>query len=540
MPGSRHKKRRHGARPLLGGVLILPLLLLAGAGAADVDGWRSIDGRNNSLRHPMMGAAETPLARMAGHMYSDFISNPAGADRPSAREISNGVADQSVPGLNAERRSDFLWVWGQFVDHDMDLTNTAQPAEPFDISVPRGDPFFDPSSSGHVKIGFNRSAWEPGTGTSRLNPRRQMNSITSWIDASTVYGSDTERADALRAGKGKLRMSRGRMLPKNTAGLPNAGGTSASLYLAGDVRANEQTSLTAMHTLWVREHNRIAKRLRAANPGLSSKEIYQRARAKIGALIQAITYNEFLPALLGPAALASYRGWDVAVDGSIAQEFSTAAYRFGHSMVSPQILRLRRNGRPVAQGHLSLRDAFFNPSALTETGLEPIFRGLAAQRARAIDNMVIDELRNFLFGPPGAGGFDLVALNIQRGRDHGLATYYEARIISGLKPPRSFADITSNVQTAARLEDLYGNVKKIDLWVGGLAEDHVAGSQLGALFHAIVADQFERVRDSDRFWYERVYSGAELEEVRDTTLADVIRRNTRIGRELPDDVFRVR
>lgn len=330
------------------------------------------------------------------------------------------------------------------------------------------------------------------------------------------------------------------MLPKNTAGLPNAGGTSDTLYLAGDVRANEQTALTAMHTLWVREHNRIAGRLRVKNPGLGSNEIYQQARSKVGALIQAITYREFLPALLGPDAIAPYRGWDTSADGSIAQEFSTAAYRFGHSMVSPQILRLKRNGRPVRQGHLSLRDAFFNPNSLTETGLEPIFRGLAAQRARAIDNMVIDELRNFLFGPPGAGGFDLVALNIQRGRDHGLASYYEARIISGLKPPRSFADITNNVQVAARLEELYGQVKKVDLWVGGLAEDHVDGSQLGALFHAMIKDQFERVRDCDRFWYERVYRGAELREIRNTTLAEVIRRNTRVGNELPDDVFRVR
>ena len=540
MAGCQYKNCRYGAhRPLLTAALVLPLLLLTGNGDADVDRWRSIDGRNNSVRHPSMGAAETPLTRLAGHMYGDFISTPSGNNRPSAREISNGVADQSVPGLNADGMSDFVWLWGQFVAHDIGLTGSARPAESFPIAVPRGDPFFDVTATGRATIAFNRSAWNPGTGTSRLNPRRQMNSITSWIDASNVYGSDATRANTLRAGKGKMRMSRGKMLPKNTTGLPNAGGTSADLFLAGDVRANEQTALTAMHTLWVREHNRIARRIRAPNPGMRGKEIYQHARSKVGALIQTITYSEFLPALLGRNALTPYEGWDVAGDGSVAQEFSTAAYRFGHSMVSPQILRLKRNGRPVPQGHLSLRDAFFNPSALTETGLEPIFRGLAAQRTRAIDNMVIDELRNFLFGPPGAGGFDLVALNIQRGRDHGLATYYEARIIFGLKPPRRFDEITSNVQVAARLEELYGQVKKVDLWVGGLAEDHVEGSQLGGLFHAIVKDQFERLRDCDRFWYERVYSGAELEEIRSTTLADVIRRNTRIGSELSNDVFRV-
>jgi hypothetical protein len=520
--------------------MALPLLLLTGTGSAGVGSWRTIDGRNNSTRSPMMGAAGTPLARLAGHMYEDFISTPSGGHRPSARAISNAVSDQSVTGLNSDGLSDFVWLWGQFVDHDIDLTEAASPAEPFNIAVPRGDRFFDPASTGSQTIGLSRSAWKSGSGTSRSNPRRQMNSITAWIDASNVYGSDETRASALRAGRGRLRMGRRKMLPNNTAGLPNAGGTSAALYLAGDIRANEQVGLTAMHTLWVREHNRIAKSVRANNPGMSGQEIYQRARAKVGALIQAITYNEFLPALLGPDALRPYKGLDAAGDASIAQEFSTAAYRFGHSMVSPQILRLRANGRTVARGNLSLRDAFFNPSALRETGLEPVFRGLAAQQARQIDPMVIDELRNFLFGPPGAGGFDLVSLNIQRGRDHGLASYYDSRIIFGLKPPRSFDDITSNAQLAARLEEVYGNVRNVDLWVGGLAEDHHRGSQLGVLFHTIVKDQFERLRDCDRYWYERVFGGNELREIRGTTLADVIRRNTRIRNELPDDVFRVR
>ncbi len=525
-----------GARGFTAGIAVATTLT-AVAGVGD---WRSIDGTNNSLAHPDMGAAETPLARLAGHMYDDFVSAPSGTDRPSAREISNVVADQTTAGLNEDGLSDFVWLWGQFLDHDIDLTEGASPAEPFDIEVPHGDPFFDPGATGRQTIGFNRSAWKPGTGTSRTNPRRQMNGITSWIDASNVYGSDAARADALRAGAGKLRMSRGKLLPRNTRGLPNAGGTGAHLYLAGDVRANEQVGLTAMHTLWVREHNRLAKKTRAANPGLSSKEIYQRARAKVGALMQSITYNEFLPALLGPGALRPYRGFNASVDGSIAQEFSTAAYRFGHSMVSPQLLRLKRNGRPVRQGHLSLRDAFFNPEALRDTGIDPILRGLASQRARQIDNMVIDELRNFLFGPPGAGGFDLASLNIQRGRDHGLVSYYDARIVFGLKPPRTFDDITSNSQLAERLEEAYGNVRQVDLWVGGLAEDHERGSQLGPLFHSIIASQFERLRDADRYWYERTFSGAELAEIQSTSLAEVIRRNTKIRGELPDDVFRAR
>ena len=359
------QRGHRGSVPVLTALASVLVFSTALAAAGD---WRTIDGTNNHATDPEMGAAETPLARLAGHMYGDFVSAPAGTDRPSAREISNAVADQVSAGLNEDGLTDYVWLWGQFLDHDLDLTETASPAEPFDIEVPRGDPFFDPGNTGRATIGFNRSAWKAGTGTSRTNPRRQMNDITSWIDASNVYGSDETRAEALRKGRGQLRTSKGKLLPRNTRGLPNAGGTGAHLYLAGDVRANEQVALTAMHTLWVREHNRLAKQIRRDNPGMSGNEIYQRARAKVGALMQAITYNEFLPVLLGDGAIAPYRGFDPRADGSVAQEFSTAAYRFGHSMVSPRILRLKRNGRPISQGHLALR----TPSSIRMPCARPV------------------------------------------------------------------------------------------------------------------------------------------------------------------------
>lgn len=254
--------------------------------------------------------------------------------------------------------------------------------------------------------------------------------------------------------------------------------------------------------------------------------------------MQKITYDDFLPMLLGPDALPEYAGWQPLVDGSIANEFSTAAYRVGHTLVSPRLLRLKRNGRSLPGGPLALRDAFFNPEHLTRDGIDPYLRGLAAQQARAVDNMIIDELRNFLFGPPGAGGFDLASLNIQRGRDHGLDDFNSTRSAYGLRPYRDFDEISGDTELVGRLEALYGDVRDIDLWVGGLAERKAPGSMLGETFHAIVADQFRRLRDADRFFYRRVYSGAELAEIENTTLADVIRRNTRIRGELPIDVFR--
>ena len=136
-------------------------------------------------------------------------------------------------------------------------------------------------------------------------PRQQLNEITAWVDGSNVYGSNQERADALRTldGTGKLKTSDGNMLPFNVDGLPNAGGSGPNLFLAGDVRANEQLGLTAMHTLFVREHNRLAEKIGAQRSNWDGDRIYEKARQLVGAQIQVITYNEFLPALLGKRAM---------------------------------------------------------------------------------------------------------------------------------------------------------------------------------------------------------------------------------------------
>lgn len=511
------------------------------ANASDAPEFRSIDGSGNSFIDPLMGSAGMSLPRRSAHAYGDLIASPNGGNRPSARAISNAVVAETEVRLNAAGATDYLWLWGQFLDHDLDLVPSASPAEPFHIAVPAGDPWFDPFGTGTQVIPLSRSAWDRSTGRRNV-PRRQVSSITAWIDASNVYGSDMERATALRrrGDRGDLRTSRGKLLPFNTAGLPNAGGPSRDLFLAGDERANEQVALTAMHTLWVREHNRIARSLAREHPGMSGDEIYERARAWVGAEMQVITYQEFLPILLGPGRLPPYRRWSPDVDGSINNEFATAAYRFGHSMVSSELLRLDRRGRPVGGGPLPLREAFFNPDEIREHGIDPLLRGLAAQQARALDNMIVDELRNFLFGPPGAGGFDLASLNIQRGRDHGLDHFNAVRRSFGLRPYRSFDELTADARLADTLDELYGSIENIDLWVGGLAEAPYRGGLLGETFHAIVKDQFLRLRDGDRFYYERMYGGDDLRELQSTRLADVVRRNTGIGGELPDDVFRGR
>ncbi|MFG0317525.1 MAG: peroxidase family protein [Planctomycetota bacterium JB042] len=534
---------------------------LAGAGEAQEGPFhplpetREIDGSGNNLLHVEWGRAPTELRRITSVAYADGVGAPAGVGLRTVRDVSNAVVTQPTSIPNRAGASDYLWQWGQFLDHDITETPILDPPEAFDIRVPVGDPWFDPLGTGTASIPLSRSYYELARGV-----RQQVNELTAYIDASNVYGSDPVRAAALRTldGTGRLKTSAGDLLPYNVAGLPNAPSTDPAFFLAGDLRSNEQVGLTAMHTLWVREHNRLADLIAASSgagahggPGghpanrrkghgakLDGEEIYQLARAIVGAEMQAITYGEFLPLLLGPTALAPYQGYRADVDAGIANVFATAGYRLGHSMLSPVLRRLGPDLETIAAGDLSLAAAFFAPSEIEDHGIEPYLRGLAHQRAQEIDRHIVDPLRNFLFGPPGAGGFDLASLNLQRARDHGLPSLNQVRLDLGLPPHERFEELSSDPATRAALASVYGDVDAVEIWVGGLAEDHVPGAMVGSTFHAILTRQFEALRDGDRFWYPNHLPPGLVAWVESQTLADVIRRNTDIGIEIPDDVFR--
>jgi peroxidase len=487
---------------------------------------RSYDGTGNNLVDPELGSTDEQLMRVAESEYGDGISTPAGAERPSAREISNALSAQDDEVRSDRQLSAFIYAWGQFVDHDIDLTEPpTSDKEAFNIEVPAGDELFDPDDTGTQEIGLTRSRYDASTGTDADNPREQINEITAWIDGSAVYGSDQATADSLRSFVGgKLLTSDGNLPPTDEAGY----------FLAGDVRANENVELTSMHTLFVREHNWWADQIARQKPGLDDEAIYQQARAIVIAEIQSITFNEFLPALLGPGAIGTYQGYDPTIDPSIANEFSTAAYRM-HTLINDDVEFFGNDGRAVSE-EVELADAFFNPDLLREEGADSILKYLASTTTQEVDLLIVDGLRNFLFGLPGQGGFDLASLNIQRGRDHGLADYNSVREAYGLERATSFDEISSDPEVQQKLEALYGSVDNIDLWVGTLAEDHLPGSSVGQLSQTIIADQFARLRDGDRLWFENIFSGRQLQQLENTTLADVISRNTTVN-NLQENVF---
>lgn len=528
---------------VLAGVLFLTAFTL---NSQDI---RAINGMGNNKEHPGWGAAgDRVLTESIG--FADGVSAPAGPDRPNPRHISNMIFTQNTLANDVMGLSSYAWVWGQFIDHDVTFSPN-HPVERLDIPIPTSDPFFDPAGAGDKIIPMQRSMYDLLSGTDVSNPRKYKNEITAFIDASNVYGSDNERASWLRTFEhGKLKVSQGNLMPYNTTtgeyddplddevpwmdiALPHV----KKWFVAGDVRANENPFLTTMHTIFLREHNRLCDSLVIEHPAWTDETLYQHARKMVGGMLQAIVYEEWLP-IMG-MHIPVYHGYDPTINPGIMNVFNTAAYRYGHTMINSLLIRMDNNGDDMPQGDILLRDAFFNPEAVREVhGIEPYLIGMATVVEQDFDCKVIDDLRNFLFGRPGEGGMDLVAINISRGRDRGLPDYNTVRADFGMNRIDDFSEITRDPLMKNTFEHVYGSVDNIDPWVGMLAEDHMDNAIFGPTAMKIIQKQFLNLRDGDRYYYQNdpKLTSEEKGWIQQTTLADVIRRNTPIT-VIQDDIF---
>ncbi len=462
--------------------------------------YRPIDGTNVDVRHPSENAAGTDFIRLgSAHFVGDDGLRFADLN---PRMISNVVVGQGDPTIPMpENFSGMMYAWGQFLDHDLDLA-PQDGKRAIDIKLPDGDPVFGDGAS----IAMTRAVVDEKSGLA-------INSVTGWLDGSQVYGSTAAVAASLRGSGGYLKV-------ENNS-LPVVNGQ----FLAGDVRAAENPSLTALQVLFVREHNWQVDRLHDAHPHWGGEKLYEEARAIVTAELANITYTEFLPKLVGDR-IDAYTGYEPKVDATISVEFAGAAFRFGHSIVSGDTERLDNDGNVAGPAEIPLRDAFFMaPDDFNAFGgADGFLRHLAAEASQTMDVRIVEDLRNFLFDPPV--GMDLAAINIQRGRDLGLGTLNETRKDLGLKPYTTFEQITNDAATVAAMKTAFGTPDKVDLWTGGLAEQHAGGSLLGPTFTTIIADQFERLRDGDPFYFENALDRTDVRMVKNTTLSDIITRNT--------------
>ncbi|XP_072243997.1 eosinophil peroxidase-like [Leuresthes tenuis] len=563
--------------------------------------FRTASSTCNNNKNSRWGSSNIPFTRWLEAEYEDRVATPKGwtsdlrVNRntlPLVREVSRRI----LAAANEDVDSDPLYthlvtIFGQWTDHDLTFTphspsirsfsngidceHSCERTEPcFPIEIPEDDPRFDRHSEECMP--FSRSAPACGSGNNghvfgASTVRQQMNTLTAFIDVGQVYGSDEVKARDLRdltSDEGLMRVNpafldNGRELLPFTPAMANFCATRSRMtndsnaqevqcFLAGDERANENIGLCSLHTLMLREHNRLARALKKLNPHWGGERLYQETRKIMGGYLQVITYRDYLLHIVGPEfmsrQLSTYPGYDENVNPSMSNVFATAAYRFAHLMVQPFMFRLDDNyqDHPKYPTQL-LHKTMFAPWRITfEGGLDPIIRGLVGRQAKlnTQEHMMTKELTERLFQFSVDLALDLGSLNLQRGRDHGLPGYNKWRGFCRLSQPKNLnqlARVLNNTDLARRLLDLYGTPDNIDVWLGGVAEPFVSGARVGPLFACLIATQFQRIRQGDRLWWENegVFTEAQRASLRDTSLARIICDNTGIT-EVPEKPFQYR
>ncbi|KAL8598120.1 hypothetical protein ACOMHN_030406 [Nucella lapillus] len=555
------------------------------------------DGWYNNLLHPDWGALDGELLRRSPVAYSDGVFEPSGVHRPNPFDISRIAHEgDSGKGSVGNRNAMLVFFGQQLVEEIMDVQRPGCPREFLNVPVPKGH-VYNPDNKSDLAMPFLRSRYNQRAGHSPNNPRQQLNEITPYIDGNLMYGIGKAVADAVRSFQwGRLAAQddsvniRDSFPKENDIRLPMANPPSPRdhvlrpvkrFYRLGNPRGNENPFLLSFGVLWFRYHNYWAARLKANNKSWNDERLFDEAKKRVIGQYQKLVFKDWLPLWLGPdfditkysyinGTLNPYKGYDPNVHPGISQEFQTAALRFGHTLV-PSGVYTRSNDDQCQQteaeiqtgpskGHnvkgIRLCNAYWvsQDTVQGKPGLDSIFLGMAFTKAEKEDRIIVSDLRGEVFGPLDWSRRDLAALNIQRGRDHGLPGYNSVRESYGLPRKETWASIADGLpgspsfqadlkKALQELKKLYGDTEapdELDVFSGGLLETSDNGP--GELFRAITIDQFLRIRHGDRFWYENtkngLFSPEDLAEIEATTLGDIIAAVTHVPlRRLPANTF---
>ncbi|EFX66695.1 hypothetical protein DAPPUDRAFT_14918, partial [Daphnia pulex] len=215
--------------------------------------------------------------------------------------------------------------------------------------------------------------------------------------------------------------------------------------------------------------------------------LYQEAKRILAAQMQHITFNEWLPIIIGRAKMqelgllplqqGSSQDYDKNLNPSVLNEFAAAAFRFGHTLIQG-----KHHGGDQGARNPVTPTLFQNAKIYTPGNLDKFLTGLASQPSQNAENFFTQEVTNHLFEEQGKGfGLDLVSLNLQRGRDHGIPGYNAYRTQCGLPPASQFKDLLNFISTAIvdKFAKLYETVGDIDLFIEAMSERLAPGALVG-------------------------------------------------------------
>lgn len=517
-----------------------------------------IDGSCNNLLKPWIGKSETPYKRYTNPAYDDRFGIPRTRARnggllPNVREISrqlcneNNIVDNHFTHMTA--------FFGQFITHDLSMggVSAATNGGGLDCNCNNGDPnCFSvrmPLNEFRLKTScmkMTRSSAAFSSPSCATSHREQLNLMTHFLDLTTVYGPNDGRANQLRERRGGLLKASsgvmGRQCLQHQAGCQQG----QCQFQAGETRLNENLPLISIQTLFLREHNRLAGELSRFNPSWNDERLFNEARKILIAEYHNIIYNEYLPQVVGWNTAAQFgilpntngqytSDYDTNVDPSVSNEFATAAFRFGHTLVRSTMGRFDRNNL-IQSNTLNLSDTMFKAGEAYNQqagGIESIFRSLINDPPSRFDLSIADTLQNHLF-ESGNSVFDLAALNLNRGRDHGIPSYNDFRALCGFPRASKFSDFGDFIKpfNIAKLQRVYSHVDDVDFYVGGLSEEPQNGVLVGSTFACIIANQFKDFKKGDRFYYENgpqnsptAFNPGQLREIKKSSLASMICKN---------------
>ncbi|XP_045166946.2 peroxidase-like protein [Mercenaria mercenaria] len=511
--------------------------------------YREPDGSCNNREHPEWGMAGRHQERVLKNAYADGISEPRkysidGILLPNPRNISNVIHQNPNREEKRSRTLTLQVFFGQFLAHDITLTtdqavvsNCCKAANDVDncinIIIGKTPPLdlpndiFPPSTDDPSDVFYNGYCMEikrssfllcPDANSDGVPARQQKNSLTTFIDASNVYSpSKTSQLQLREIGTGFMKTEKHERLPNGKDADCTLTVPDEHCSAAGDHRVNQVPSLTDFHYVFVKEHNRIASVLKDYYPQ-DPEKVFQETRRIVIAIMQKFVYEEFLPSFLSPKGVSDN---DILSTDSYKYEPDTnptmfnafgIAYRLGHSWISQKMTLSDKRFKPVLKRNT---DDTFNDPAMTyePDAFAELSYWMTGVNSPDTDRIIEEVVRSRLFIDTSVNrAFDLAAINIQRGRDHGLPAYSNYREWCGMnKLGRSWKDPGLKDHTPETIRLLrqagYRSPLDIDLYTGGLTEEPVKGGSLGPTFECIVGRQFRRFKFGDRLWYQNEDAG---------------------------------